>query len=72
MNILARFRDFWTHPTIDAMQAQMLREIPALHWHRQQAKRINANTEALARHCMEMSKALYGAGFSISDFGRKS
>lgn len=24
---LARFRDFWTHETIDAMQARMLREV---------------------------------------------
>ncbi len=59
-------------PMPDAMQARMLREVPLLRWHRQQAKVAFATMEEIARHCRELSDALYGAGFSISDFGRKS
>jgi len=43
---LARFRDFWTHETIDAMQARMLREV----WEEYRLRRVFPISYGALRH----------------------
>lgn len=52
-SLLACFRDFWTHPTIDAMQAQMLREV----WAKWKSLQFHAIS---ARYCRRIHRTTVG------------
>lgn len=63
---LARFRDFWTHETIDAMQARMLRDVPAIYAHRVAARRQAESLAIIEAASRRLAEGLYGGRTGVN------